>query len=469
MTTASASPTVRRRRIALVVLCTCALTTGLDMTIVNLALPIISRELDASISELPWVIDAYNVVLAGLLVLGGGLADRYGRKIVFLSGFALFGVACLVASFSGTATELIASRALMGVGAAGVVAPALAIISVLYPPEERAPAIATFAVFGAAGLAIGPVMGGLLLDHFWWGSIFLVNVPFVAAGVIVGLIVIPESRKPDAPRLDVLGALLSVFGLGAFLFGVIGGPDRGWTDPAVVAGLVVGIALIVTFVRRELHSHAPLFDVRILRRRAVSAGSVTLFTSYGLMTGMLFLFPTWLQEAQGASILTVGLLLVPFAVVFGVMSVESTAIVRRFGAHDAIVGALLVSALAMALLGVFVHDETVFSVLATVVLAIGLSQLIAPPSTVVMNALPEAEAGDGSSLNMVSRFVGAAISVAVLGSVFATVQSHRLDAGDSAGVALAAGTRAGYWVAAVAAVLAAGWAWHALRARASST
>ena len=356
----------------------------------------------------------------------------------------------------------------MGVGAAGVIAPAMAIIAVLYPPEERASAIATFAVFGAAGLAIGPVMGGLLLDHFWWGSIFLVNVPLVVAGVIVGMVVIPESRKRDARRLDVIGALMSVLGLGAFLFGVIGGPDPGWLDPAVIAGLVVGIGLIVAFVRRELHSHAPLFDVRILRRRAVAAGSITLFTSYGLLTGMLFLFPSWLQDAQGASILTVGLLLVPFAVVFGVMSLESTGIVRRLGAHDAIVGGLLVSALAMVLLGLFVHDETVFSVVATVVLGVGLAQLIAPPSTVVMNALPEEEAGDGSSLNMVSRFVGAAISVAVLGSVFATVQSHRLDAGDSAARAFDAGARAGYWVAAAVAVLAAVWAWRSLRPRVPS-
>src|SRR6478735_2754554 len=204
---------VGARRVALVVLCLCALTTGLDMTIVNLALPFIARELRASVSELQWVIDAYNIVIAGLLVLGGGLADRYGRKLVFLSGYALFGVACLFAAFSTSAEALIASRTLMGVGAAGVVAPALAILSMLFPPEERGPAIAAFAVFGAAGLAIGPVVGGLLLDHFWWGSIFLVNVPIVAAGVVVGLRVIPESRKAElqqggTQRLDVTGALL---------------------------------------------------------------------------------------------------------------------------------------------------------------------------------------------------------------------------------------------------------------------
>ena len=215
----------------------------------------------------------------------------------------------------------------MGVGAAGVVAPALAIISVIYPPEERAPAIAAFAVFGAAGLAIGPVVGGILLDHFWWGSIFLVNVPIVAAGVVVGLRAIPESRKEDARRLDVSGALLSVFGLGVFLFGVIEGPDRGWSAPEVLGALVIGIGLIVGFVLRELRTDAPLFDVRILRRRAVSAGSITLFTAYWIFTGMLFLFPSWLQDVQHESIVDVGLLLVPFAATFGVLSMRSGAIV----------------------------------------------------------------------------------------------------------------------------------------------
>jgi MFS transporter, DHA2 family, multidrug resistance protein len=464
----SGAVATRGRRVALAVLCLCALTTGLDMTIVNLALPFISRELHASISELQWVIDAYNIVIAGLLVLGGGLADRYGRKLVFLSGFALFGVACVFAAFSSSAEALIASRALMGVGAAGVVAPALAIISVIYPPEERAPAIAAFAVFGAAGLAIGPVVGGILLDHFWWGSIFLVNVPIVAAGVSVGFRAIPESRKADARELDVLGALLSVVGLGVFLFGVIEGPDRGWLEPIVLVSLVVGIGLVVAFVLRELHTDAPLFDVRILRGRVVSAGSITLFMAYWIFTGMLFLFPSWLQDVQGESIVTVGLLLVPFAVVFGLLSMRSAAIVARLGERAAITGGLVVCAVGMALLGIVVHDDTALSVVATIVLAVGMSQLIAPPSTVVMNALPDEEAGDGSSLNMVSRFVGAAIGVAVVGSVFAAIQSDHLDGGGGAALAFDAGARAGYWTTAVLALIAATWAWSALRARADA-
>jgi sugar phosphate permease len=256
-----------------------------------------------------------------------------------------------------------------------------------------------------------------------------------------------------------------VAGLGAFLFGVIEGPEHGWLSFEVVAGIVLGLALVVAFVLRELATDAPLFDVRILGRRAVSAGSITLFTGYWILTGMLFLLPSWLQEVRLESIVTVGMLLVPFALVFGVLSMRSTALSARLGERTAIPGGLVVCAIAMALLGVVVHAATLPSILATVVLAIGMSQLIAPPSTVVMNALPDAEAGDGSSLNMVSRWVGAAIGVAVIGSVFAAVQRDHLDGGGGAAAAFDAGARAGYWVTAVVALLAATWAWLALRDR----
>jgi DHA2 family multidrug resistance protein-like MFS transporter len=205
----------RRRTLALIVLCLCALTTAIDITITNVALPFIGKDLDASVAGLQLVIDAYNIVLAGLLILGGGLADRFGRRRIFLGGYVLFGVSCVLAALSSSTGALIGARIVMGVGAAAVIAPALAIVA--------------WAVFGASGLALGPVIGGVLLAHFWWGSVFLVNVPLVAVGVIVGLFVIPESTKPGADRLDLLGAAFSVAGLGLLLGGVIEGPQQGWT------------------------------------------------------------------------------------------------------------------------------------------------------------------------------------------------------------------------------------------------
>lgn len=482
----------------LVVLCLCSFTTAVDITITNVALPFISTELRASTSDLQWVIDSYNIVLAGLLVLGGGLADRIGRKTVFLAGFAVFGVACLLASLSTSAEMLIAARALMGVGAAGVIAPALAIVASIYAPAERSGAIAVWAVMGAAGLAVGPVIGGFLLDQFWWGSVFLVNVPVVAVGVVIGLRAIPQSRGPARGPLDVAGALLSVLGLGALLFGIIEGPERGWDAPQVLVALGLGVALTAMFIRRELRATAPLFDVRILTRPVIAAGAVTLFVSYIVFTGMLFLLPQYIQEVRGESIISVGLLLVPFAAVFGVASTRSGQVMARLGARTTIALGLAVCALGMALLALAVDGGLVLTILASAVVGVGLSGLIAPASTVVMNELPAAKAGDGSSLNMVSRFVGAAMGVAVVGSVFASLYTSHLsdsvgslppaqaataEASISGALQVAAqlppapaaqlvdsaregfdhAAAAGYWVVAALALLAAAWAWWALR------
>lgn len=430
---APATPAVvgRERAVALGVLCLCALAVGIDMTVTNVALPFIGRDLDAPINELQWTVDAYNIVLAGLLVLGGALGDRYGRRRVFLIGFVLFAVGSACAAFSPDIGVLIASRTLMGVGAAGVSAPALALIASMYPPDERAGAIGVFVVFGASGLAIGPILGGLLLDHFWWGSVFLVNVPIVIVGVLLGMRTIRESRAPvppgGRPRLDVVGAALSVVGLTMLLFGIIEGPNRGWGSPEVIAGLVIGVVVIASFVRRELRARAPLFDVRILRRPAVLTGSITLFMAYVLFNSFLFLNPQYLQDVLDESIVDVGLLFAPFAIVFGICSVQAPKVLARLGARVTITFGLLVGAIACVLFAVALGGPLWPTVVASIVLAVGLSMLIAPPSTVVMNDLPEAKAGDGSSLNFVSRFVGASVGVAIVGSLLATFYSRDLE------------------------------------------
>ncbi|MGE3235970.1 MAG: MFS transporter, partial [Thermoleophilia bacterium] len=382
----------RRRATALAVLCLCALTAGLDMTITNVALPFIARDLDAPTNELQWTVDAYNIVLAGTLVLGGALADRYGRRRVFLLSYVLFALASVAAALSPDTAALIAARALMGLGAAGVTAPALALIASMYAPAERAGPISTFVVFGAAGLAIGPIAGGVLLDHFAWGSVFLVNVPIIAVGVIVGLRTIPESRAPTPaggwPRLDLIGAALSVIGLTGLLFGIIEGPGRGWAQPLVLLALAVGALALAAFVHRELRARAPLFDVRILGRPAVRTGSVTLFLAYLLFTSFLFINPQYLQDVRSESIVAVGLLFVPFAAVFGVCSLRAQRFLARTGPRATIATGLVVTAAAAAILAASPPGPLWVSLLGSVVLGAGLSLLIAPPSTVVMNTLP---------------------------------------------------------------------------------
>jgi DHA2 family multidrug resistance protein-like MFS transporter len=420
----------RTRAIALAVLCLCALTAGVDMTITNVALPFIGRALHTRTNELQWVIDAYNIVIAGLLVFGGALADRYGRRRVFLAGYALFAAASVCAAFSASSWELIVSRALMGVGVAGVTAPALAIIASMYPVDERAGAIGVFVVFGASGLTIGPIAGGFLLDHFWWGSVFLVNVPIVVSGVILGRLTIQESRAPRPagapPGIDGVGAMLSVVGLSAVLFGVIEGPSRGWTSPAVVVALVTGALLITTFVRRELRTPFPLFDVRILGRPVVLIGSITLFMAYFLFNSFLFITPQYLQDVSGESIVAVGLLMVPFAVVFGACSTRAAGVLTRLGDRATITLGLAASALAAAMFAAAIGRSVAATVVASALFGGGLSLLIAPPSTVVMNDIPEAKAGDGSSLNFVTRFVGAAVGIAVVGSILASLYASRV-------------------------------------------
>jgi EmrB/QacA subfamily drug resistance transporter len=488
----------RRRTLALSVLCLCAFTTGIDITITNVALPFIGTELNASTSNLQWVIDAYTIVLAGLLVLGGGMADRWGRRRVFLIGYTVFGFACLLAAFSDSVEALIGARIVMGVGAAGVIAPALAIVAALYPPDQRATAIGAWAVFGAAGLALGPVIGGLLLDHFWWGSVFLVNVPVVAIGVVLGMRTIPESRAPTTGPLDLSGALLSVLGLGALLFGIIEGPGRGWDAPEVVGALLAGVTLTTLFVVRELRARWPLFDVRILSRSVVAAGAVTLFAAYFVLNGMLFFLPQYFQDVQVEAIATVGFLLLPFAAVFGVASTRSALVLARFGPRVTVTSGLVISGVGCALLAIAVDEGVALSVIASAVVGVGLSLLIAPASTVVMNDLPESKAGDGSSLNMVSRFVGGAVGVAAVGSVLASIYASKVGdavsglstaSADKAqgsiqgglevaqslpakqGAALAdvardafdRGATVGYVVLAVLAAVAAAWSWFALR------
>ena len=417
----------RSRRLALGIICLCAATITVDITITNVALPFIAKDLKANTTSLQWIVDVYNIVLAGLLLIGGGLADRFGRKRVFLGGFAVFGVGCAAAAFSSSTGALVAARALMGVGAAGVIAPALAILAVLFPPEERGPAVAAWTMFGAAGLAVGPIAGGLLLDHFWWGSVFLVNVPLVVVAIAVGIRLIPESRRPGAARLDVVGAVLSVAALGALLAGVIEGPVRGWGDPLTLALLVVGIVLTAGFAEWELRSAAPMFDLRILRRPAVATGALALFVSYICFTGMLFLIPQHLQDVRGIGVVATGLLLAPFAVLFGVLSQRAGGVLARQGSRRTLGTGLVVMGAGMA--GLALLPETgaaVVVVAGTLVLAGGFALLIAPGTTVVINDLPVEKAGDGSSLNMLSRFAGAALGVAFLGSVLASVYAARL-------------------------------------------
>lgn len=305
--------------------------------------------------------------------------------------------------------------------------PALAILSVLFDESERPKAIALWTVFGAAGLAIGPVMGGILLDHFWWGAVFLINAPVTIVGIVLGVMAMPNSRKPGAPHLDVIGGLLSVGALGVLLYGIIQGPTTGWSAPSTVLAIAGGLALGCAFVVWELRADAPMFNVRILRRRTASTGAISLFLVYLTLSGVLFLVPQYLQFVRARSVLETGVSLVPLAVTFSVLTSLSPKMLERLGARATLSLGLLITALGLLVIAVLrVEGGWLDVVLGTMVAAAGWAFVLAPATTVVMSGLPLEEAGGGSAVNMVSRFVGGAFGVAIVGSVFATVYAQNL-------------------------------------------
>ena len=271
-----------RRWQALVVLAMSLLVVSVDNTILNVGLPTIREELDASSSQLQWIVDSYLLVFAGLLLAAGSLGDRFGRRRALFVGLSIFGLGSLLAAISGSSTELIASRALMGVGAAAIMPTTLSILTNIFPKEERPKAIAIWAAVAGLGIAVGPVSGGWLIENFDWSMIFLVNLPVVIGGLIAGAVLIPESRDPESPRLDFPGIGLSISGLTAIVWGLIEAPERGWTSPTILAAFGGGLAdprgvhrlgatRQAADARREgvrqpaLHRGEHLGDVRVLR------------------------------------------------------------------------------------------------------------------------------------------------------------------------------------------------------------
>jgi EmrB/QacA subfamily drug resistance transporter len=419
---------VSRRDRGLAVVCGAMFVSAVDMTIVNVALPAISEELNAGIDELQWVIDAFLVTLAGLLLLGSGMADRFGRRKIFLSGMAGFGVASVLCALSPTPEALIAARVLMGASLACVLPPALSLLAVMFPPEERQRALTVWVVVAGVGLVLGPVLGGVLVGQIGWQAVFLVNVPVAAAVVAAGIRVLPESTRPGAPPLDLPGAGLSVLSLTALVFALIEGPDSGWTSPGVIVPAAVGLVAGVAFVRGELRRRYPLFDVRVLKRPVVAAGAAGLLGCYLAQMGALFLIPQYLIYVQDRSVEAAGLLLAPLGAGVALGSHFAPGALERFGPRPTVVGGLAGLAVTAALLILLGASTTVFLVM---VLAGAFGALFAfsaqPATGVIMDDVGEEKAGDGGAVNQLARQVGGALGVAIVGTVFAGAYAARVD------------------------------------------
>ena len=427
-----------RRWAILAVLVVSLLVVVLDNTILNIALPTIQRELGASQSELIWAIDAYVLVFAALLFSWGVMGDRIGRKKVLIIGLAIFGVASAIAAFSASSGMLIGMRAVMGVGGAAVLPTTLAIITVVFPPHERGKAIGAWAAAVGAAIALGPVLGGILLQHpSWfewllgnmWGSVFLINVPIVIIGVIAIARVVPETKNPQPRALDIPGLLLSVTGLGLLIYGIIRASEtRDWLAPSVLIPAFVGIALIALFLWIESRSDHASFDVALFKNRGYAVSLAAISLSFFALTGITFMLPFYLQILRGFDPLSAGLSFIPFAVGQIIAAPRSATMVNRFGYRAVMSFGLGAVAVALGALSLIQIDTPIWLILIVFfIFGFGLGNVIAPASTVMQNVLPLARAGAGSAVQNTVRQVGGALGVAVIGTILATRYAQNVE------------------------------------------
>jgi EmrB/QacA subfamily drug resistance transporter len=408
-----------RRWLILGVICLAQLTVVLDNTVLNVAIPSLTRELGAATSDIQWLINAYSLVQSGLLLTAGSAADRYGRKKLLAAGLALFGAGSLAAGLADSTTQLIAARAGMGVGGALLLTTTLAVAMQIFAPEEQGRAIGIWAAVNALGFACGPLLGGFMLDHFWWGAIFLINLPVVALGLVAVVLLVPESRNPQGDRPDLLGALLSTIGMTASVYAIISGPGHGWTSARVLGTAAVAVVVLAAFAYWESRIPYPMLDLRFFRnRRFTGAVAGLVLITFG-MTGALFLLTQHMQFVLGYGPLEAGLRTAPLALTvvalnFSGLSAKWTA---RLG-HPLSIG------LGMALMsGGLVSIATVASggYAGTLLglLLIGAGCAIANPAMAhaLMSSIPQEKAGVGAGLNGTLAEFGNGLGVAVLGAV----------------------------------------------------
>jgi EmrB/QacA subfamily drug resistance transporter len=431
-----------RRWQALVVLALSLLVVSIGNTILNVGLPTIQQELDATSSELQWIVDGYLLLFAGLLLAAGSLGDRFGRRRALLAGLLVFGAGSVWASLAGSPVELIAARAVMGIGAAGIMPTTLSVITNIFPEDERPKAIATWAAVAGMGVAIGPIAGGWMIEHLDWSANFLVNIPAVIGCAIGALVLVPESKDPEAPRLDWRGCLLSFAGLSSVVWALIEAPERGWTDVTVLGAAAAGALVLGAFVWWERRCAQPMLDVQVFRDLRFSAASLSVTFVYFALMGVMYFMTSYLQSVLGHDALDAGLRMLPIAVGMMLTAKSSVPLARRVGTKVPVAAGLFAVAAGLVLMcgfGVDTGDTELSLVLGLMGAGIGLA--MAPATEAIMGSLPKAKAGVGSAMNDVVREVAGTLGVAVLGSVIASAYANGMDGataglpGDAAAVA----------------------------------
>ncbi|GIG60043.1 MFS transporter [Longispora fulva] len=407
-----------RRWPALAVLCTSLIVTTIDNTVLNTALPALARALRASTADLQWINNAYTLVFASMLIVAGGLGARFGPRRALVAGLVVFAAGSVAAATATTTTQLIGYRALMGFGAAFVMPATLSMIVALFGPRERPKAIAVWSATAGIGIVVGPVLGGLLLDHFAWGSVFWVNVPLVGVALLGALALVPALPGRRGGRFDVPGLLLSVAGLGALVDAIVHGPERGWLSAPTLGEAALAAVLLAAFTVWELFASQPMVDIRMFAHRAFSTASLVLAVTFFALFGALFVYTQYLQLVHGYSPLQAGLGALPFAVAMAATAGTSNLVVARFGTRYTITAGLAVMALGLGGLSLTTVD-TPFALLAVTMglTGAGMGLIMAPASESTVAALPREKAPSASAINSVVRELGGVLGIAVVGSV----------------------------------------------------
>jgi EmrB/QacA subfamily drug resistance transporter len=419
---------------ALAFICLSVFVISVDATIVNVALPTLSRELNADTAQLQWIVDAYTLVMAGLMLSMGSLSDRFGRRAWLSAGLAVFALMSAVASQVDFAGALIWSRAAMGVGAAVIFPTTLSLITNIFTdPAKRAKAIGLWAAMVGVGVAAGPISGGWLLEHFSWGSVFMVNVPVAAAAIIGGVLFIPTSRDPAAPPVDLPGLVLSSIGITALVYTVIEAPNWGWGSLHTAAGFAAAAVVIAAFALWERHAPHPMLDVSVFANRRFSGGSLAVTAGFLTLFGFIFVITQYFQFIKAYSAFETGVRLLPVAISIAVASIVGPRIVERIGTTTVVVAGLGIFAAGLAWAST-ADAGTPYLEIASQMLMLGggLGLTTAPATESIMGSLSADKAGVGSAVNDTTRELGGTLGVAIVGSVFASTYSSRL--GSSAAV-----------------------------------
>ncbi|MEV7287158.1 MFS transporter [Streptomyces sp. NPDC093252] len=422
------TPPDRRRWWALAALVTSMLTLGFDMTILNVALPTMASDLDATTGQQQWMADAYVVVFAALMLPAGLLGDRFGRRRMLITGLAIFLAGSVVGTLAPDVTWVIVGRAVMGMGGALVMPLALSVLPSLFSGAERTRAVAINSAAAALGMPLGPIIGGWLLNHFWWGSVFLINVPMVALTIAACVFLLPETRDPASPRVDLVSTALTALGLGALIYAIIEAPVKGWGDTLVLGPLAGALVLLTLLVLRERKAVRPMLDLTLLTRRGflLNALAATLVTF--ILSGLLFVLPQYLQTVLGNDAFGTGLRLLPMGAGLIVAARAAQPLTTRFGPRAVVTAGLVVLAFA-ALLGTrtTIGSGYGFTALWLTIAGLGFGLSIVPAMDGAIGRLPRDRAGSGAGLLMTLRQVGGAIGIAALGSLLATAFRDRLD------------------------------------------